>query len=167
MKKHNHLLIFLAIIVLTFSACNNQEKEEAIVVEPINMDNLRVEIQALEDAFSAAEKAKDADAVAAYYSEDAMSYSRNKQPVSGRAAIRENIAKDIANDSLGGYSVYKVVDLFAEGDTAVEIGSWTQFDSTGVEIENGHYMSYFLKRDGKYECVRDMNATTKPKLEGM
>jgi len=166
MKKHNHFLIFLAIVALTFSACN-QVKEEAVVVEPINMDNLRVEIQALEDAFSAAEKAKDADAVAAYYSEDAMSYSRNKQPVSGRAAIRENIAKDIANDSLGGYSVYKVVDLFAEGDTAVEIGSWTQFDSTGVEIENGHYMSYFLKRDGKYECVRDMNATTKPKLEGM
>jgi hypothetical protein len=68
---------------------------------------------------------------------------------------------------LGGYSVYKVVDLFAEGNTAVEIGSWTNFDASGTETENGHYMSYFEKRNGKYECVRDMSTTTKPKEAGM
>ena len=157
MKKITKLLSFLTITALTFSACTNHEKEE-----PIDMANLKVEIQAMEDAFSAAEKAKDADAVVVYYSENAISYSRNKQPTSGRAAIRESIAKSIANDTLGEYSVYKVVDLFAEGDTALEIGSWTQFDASGTETENGYYMSYFEKHDGKYECVRDMNVTTKP-----
>ena len=156
MKKITELLSFLTIIALIFSSCTSVEKEE-----PIDMANLKVEIQAMEDAFSAAEKAKDADAVAVYYNENAVSYSRNNQPASGRAAIRESIAKSIANDTLGGYNVYKVVDLFAEGKTAVEIGSWTQFDASGTETENGYYMSYFEKHDGKYKCVRDMNVTTK------
>ena len=167
MKKTIQFFSFLPILALIFSACSNQQKADPIIAEPINMENLKVEIQAMEDAFSAAEKAKDADKVAAYYSKNAVSYSRNKQPVSGRAAIRESIAKGIANDTLGEYSVYKVVDLFAEGNTALEIGSWTQFDSSGTETENGHYMSYFVKRDGKYECVRDMTAATKPVKDGM
>ena len=54
------------------------------------------------------------------------------------------------------------VDLFAEGNDAVEIGSWTKFDSSGTEILKGNYMSYFQKRDGKYICVRDMSTTSSP-----
>jgi len=162
MKKITELLSFLTIIALIFSSCTSYEK-----AEPIDMANLKVEIQAMEDAYSAAEKAKDADAVVVYYNENAISYGRNTQPASGRAAIRDGIAKSIANDTLGGYNVYKVVDLFAEGNTAVEIGSWTEFDASGTETENGYYMSYFEKHDGKYECVRDMNITTKPLKDGM
>lgn len=162
MKKITKLLSFLTIIALAISSCTQHEKAETI-----DMEKLKVEIQAMEDAFSAAEKAKDADAVVVYYSENAISYGRNKQPTSGKAAIRESIAKSIANDTLGEYNVYKVVDLFAEGNSAVEIGSWTQFDASGTETENGYYMSYFEKNDGKYECVRDMNVTTKPLQDGM
>ena len=118
----------------------------------IDMDNLRVEIQAMEDAFAAAEKAKDADAVASvYYSEDAVSYSRNKQPSVGRAAIRENIAKGFENDTLGEYSVYKVVDLYAEGNTAVEIGSWTNFDADGNEV------GYPLNPNGSVSGIAALN----------
>ena len=162
MKKNIRLLSFLAIIVFAFSACSTAEKPE-----PLDMATVKAEIQAMEDAYAAAEKAKDADAVAAYYSEDAISYSRNTQPVSGRAAIRDRIAERIANDTLGNYNVYKVVDLFAEGNSAVEIGSWTEFNTEGTETENGYYMSYFEKRDGKYKCVRDMSLTTMPEKEGM
>ena len=71
------------------------------------------------------------------------------------------IAQGFASDTLGGSNVYKVVDLFAEGDMAVEIGSWTQLDSTGTKIDSGYYMSYFEKRDGKYQCVRDMSVMNK------
>lgn len=162
MIKNIQLLSLLAIMVFTFTACSTVEKPE-----PLDMATVKAEIQAMEDAYAAAEKAKDADAVAAYYSEDATSYSRNTQPVSGRSAIRDRIAKRIANDTLGTYNVYKVVDLFAEGNSAVEIGSWTEFNTEGAETENGYYMSYFEKRDGKYKCVRDMSLTTMPAKEEM
>ena len=162
MSKSIRLFGFLTFTALILSACATTEKEGVL-----DMEKVRVEIQALEDAYSAGEKANDADAVAAYYSDDAISYSRNKQPLSGKAAIRDKIAKNIANDTTENYYVYKVVGLFAEGNTAVEIGSWTEFDSSGNEKENGNYMSYFQKRDGKYLCVRDMSTTTSPVKSGM
>ncbi len=162
MKQNIRLIGILVITALTFSACTTTEKKETV-----DLEQIKVEIQAMEDAYAAGEKAEDADAVAAYYSDDAISYSRNKQPLNGKAAIRENIASNIASDTTGNYSVYKIVDLFADGDTAVEIGSWTNFDSSGNEVENGHYMSYFQKRDGKYICVRDMSTTTSPVKSGM
>lgn len=164
MKKHIRLFGFLVFTALTFASCTTAEKKETV-----DMEKIKAEIQAMEDAYAAGEKNKDADAVAAYYSEDAISYSRNKQPISGKAAIRKNIANNIANDTTGNYSVYKIVDLFVEsdGDAVVEIGSWTNFDPSGKEVENGNYMSYFQKRDGKYLCVRDMSTTTAPVKSGM
>ena len=162
MRKNTKLFGILAFTALVFAACATTEKEEVL-----DMNKIRVEIQAMEDAYAAGEKAKDADAVAAYYHDDAISYSRNKQPISGRAAIRDNIANNIAKDTTDNYNVYKVVDLFAEGNIAVEIGSWTEFDASGNEKENGNYMSYFQKRDGKYICVRDMSTTTSPVKSGM
>ena len=159
MIKHIRLFGLLAFSSLLFLACNAPEKEVAVALD---MEKITTEIQAMEDGYAAGEKAKDADAVAAYYSDDAVSYSRNKQPIVGRKAIRESIAMNIAKDTTENYSVYKVVDLFADGNTAVEIGSWTDFDDSGKELENGYYMSYFEKRDGKYICVRDMSTTTSP-----
>jgi ketosteroid isomerase-like protein len=126
------------------------------------MGKAKSEIQAIEDAFAAGEKAKDANAVAAYYADDAISYSRNKLPASGKAAIKEQIARQIAEDTTGNYSVYKVVDLFGEGNMLVEIGSWSVLNPSGVEVDKGHYMSYFRKTDEKYACVRDMNVTSTP-----
>jgi ketosteroid isomerase-like protein len=161
MKKYIRLLGLLVFTVFTLVACTSTEKKE-VVEEPVDMEKIKGEIQAMEDAYAAGEKNKDADAVAAYYSEDAISYSRNEEPLVGRAAIRESIANNIANDTTGNYSVYKIVDLFVEGDGAVEIGSWTDFDTSGTQVGKGNYMSYFEKRDGKYICVRDMSTTTSP-----
>ena len=162
MKTNMRLFAFFAFAALFFSACATTEKEEVI-----DMDKVRTEIQAMEDAYAAGQKAEDADAVAAYYSEDAVSYSQNKQPLQGRKAIRDNIAKEIAADTTENYNVYKIVDLFADGNIAVEIGSWTQFDPSGKQLDNGNYMSYFEKRDGKYVCVRDMSTTATPLKSGM
>ena len=157
--KKAGLLLFATLI---FSACSTPEKKETI-----DLEKIATEIQAMEDAYAAAEKAGDADGVVAYYSDDAINYGANLEPASGKAAIREKIAKRLANDTLGNYNVYKIVDLFATGDTALELGSWVQFDSSGKEMENGNYMSYFEKRDGKYLCVRDMSTTTSPVKSGM
>ncbi len=157
MKKTFGITGMIAAAILLFTACAAPEKKEVV-----DMDQLKADIQAMEDAYAAGEKAKDAQAVAAYYSDDAVSYSRNQEPSKGKAAIQESIAKNIASDTTGGYNVYKVVDVFAEGNMAVEIGSWTEMDVNGNEKGHGHYMSYFEKRDGKYVCVRDMNVSSTP-----
>jgi uncharacterized protein (TIGR02246 family) len=156
MRSKFQLALLSGISALVFSACSTDE------TKPVDLEKVKPEIQALEDAFAAAEKAKDAAAVAAYYSEDAISYSRNDQPVSGKSAIKEKMAERLAKDTTGNTSVYKVVDLFAEGNMLVEIGSWTTLSPSGTEVDKGHYMSYFQKRDGKYVCVRDMNVTSTP-----
>ncbi len=158
MKRKFQSVGILAIAVFVLSACSNNAKES----KPLDLEKIKPEIQAMEDAFAAAEKAKDADKVAAYYSDDAISYSRNKPPTSGKAAIRDSIAASIARDTSGNYNVYKIVDLFGEGNMLVEIGSWSERNASGAEVNTGHYMSYFQKRDGKYVCVRDMNATSAP-----
>jgi len=157
MKMKTQLSSLLGMVALLFASC----AKPAEAPKSIDMEKLKVEIQKMEDAYSAAEKAKDADAVAAYYSDDAISYSRNEEPTSGKAAIKERIAKNMAKDSTGSINVYKVVDLWAEGNMAVEIGSWTEIDTAGVE-KKGHYMSFFQLRDGKYLCVRDMNVSSQP-----
>ncbi|MCU0380773.1 MAG: DUF4440 domain-containing protein [Chitinophagaceae bacterium] len=148
----------LLLSALFFNACTQPAKEAA----PLDMAALKTEIQAKEDAFAAAEKAKDADAVAAYYADDAVSYNRNREPLSGKAAIKEGIAQRLAADTTGSLSTYQVVDLFADGDMLVEIGSFTSRNPAGQETDKGHYMSVFQKRDGKYVCVRDMNVTSLP-----
>lgn len=158
MKPQFKLFSLIISAALLFAACTPATTETTAV----DMDQLKVEIQAMEDAFAAGEKAKDVDAVAAYYADDATSFNRNEPPSVGKAAIKEKIAKNIAEDSTGSYNVYKIVDLYAEGNSATEIGSWTKFDAAGTQTENGFYMSYFQKRDGKYLCVRDMGTTSSP-----
>ena len=157
MKSKFQLALLCCIYVLVFSACTSMEKGEAV-----DLDKLKPEIQAMEDAYAAAEKAKDADKVVAYYSDDAVSYGRNRAPEVGKKAIKESLAKRISEDTTGSTNVYKVVDLFAEGNMLVEIGSWTEMSPAGAEVNKGHYMSLFQKRDGKWVCVRDMNVTSSP-----
>lgn len=152
------LTMFFALLALFMASCNSASKAPEVV----SLDTIRAEIQKLEDAYSAAEKAKDVDGIVAYYSDDAISYTRNETPAIGKAAIKESIAARIAKDNSGNNSVYAIVDLFAEGNQAVEIGSWTTLDSAGKELEKGHYMSYFEKRNGKYLCVRDMSVNSMP-----
>jgi ketosteroid isomerase-like protein len=169
MKRITYVLSLLTFVALIFSSCTTESVEKEMPEEAtIDMANLKIEIQAMEDAYAAAEQAKDADAIAkAYYSENAISYSRNNEPAVGREAIGASIAEGIAKDTLGGHNVYKVVDLFADGNFVVEIGSWTEIDASGAEGETGFYMSYFEKEDGKYKCVRDMNVTTKTMKDAM
>jgi uncharacterized protein (TIGR02246 family) len=152
------LAILATITTVIFMACSPREEKTPAV----DMEKAKTEIQALENTYAAAELAKDAAGVAAYYAEDAVSYNRNKEPTIGRAAIQERIAKRIAADTSGNKPTYTVVDIFADGNQLVEIGSFLQANLAGLPADKGYYMSCFEKRDGKYQCVRDMGVTTLP-----
>ena len=149
--------ILIACSTLLIVSCSNEKGATTV-----DLDVVKKDIQAMEDAYAAAEKAKDADKVVAYYSDDAASYSRNRMPEIGKPAIKASLAKRLAEDTAGNSYAYKIVDLFGEGDMLVEIGSWTETSPAGAAVNKGHYLSYFQKRDGKYVCVRDMNVTSSP-----
>ncbi len=159
MKRKFQLTLAAAIFAMFFTACSTPAAEAP---KPVDTDKIKVEIQAMEDAFAKAEKDKNADGVVAYYSDDAISYNRNMPPSVGKAAIKEKVEKQIAKDTAGLTHVYKVVDLFAEGNMVTEVGSFSNLNAAGVEVDKGFYMSCFEKRDGKYVCVRDMSVTTMP-----
>ena len=158
MKSKYQTTVLVAISALFFAACSTP----AEAPKPVDMEKLKVEIQAMEDAFSKGEKEKNADAVVAYYSDDAISYNRNEPPSVGKAAIKEKIVKQLAGDTIGITHVYKVVSLYADGNLANEVGSYTNTNPGGIVVDQGFYMSCFEKRNGKYVCVRDMSVTTTP-----
>ena len=157
MRSKFQLAVLFVMSAFLFSSCSAPATE----AKAMDMDKTKVQIQAMEDAFSAAEKAKDANGVVAYYTDDAISYSRNHEPFTGKEAIKAHIAGELAKDTTGNVNVYKVVDLFGDENTLVEIGSWTVVNPSGTAVDKGHYMSCFQKQaDGSYKCVRDMNATS-------
>lgn len=157
MRCKFQMSILIAVSAVFISACSDVKG-----VSVIDMDKAKTDIQAMEDAYAAAEKAKDADKIVAYYSDDAITYGRNRMPEAGKATIKAGHAKRLAEDTSGNYNVYKVVDVFAEGNMLVEIGAWTEMSPSGAEINKGHFMSYFQNRDGKWVCVRDMSVSSNP-----
>lgn len=158
MKMRTQLTALFGMACLFIASCSAPVEAP----KPVDMEALKVDIQKIEDAYAAAEKVKDAEGVAAYYGEDAVSYNRNEEPTVGRAAIKDRIAARLVKDTTGNHNVYKVVDLFAEGTMAVEIGSWKTLNPEGQEVDKGYYMSYFQNSNGKYLCVRDMSVNSVP-----
>ena len=150
----NLLFLFLTFCGLSFAACETehaQEHEE----EAIDMDALRAELQGMEDAYAKAQIAKDGDAVVVYYADDASSLPPNKPTAVGKAAILALTNEQIAADTSGGTIRFEVIDVFADGNLAVEVGRSISTDADGTE-STGKYISVFEKRDGKWICIRDI-----------
>ncbi len=121
-----------------------------------DLAKIRTEIQAMEDAYAAGLKAKDANAVAAYYADDAVSMANNAPSAVGHAAILKMSQDEIAGDTTNTTVSFEIVDLFAAGDLVVETGKATYTAADGSFIKSGKYMTLFEKRNGKYIAIRDI-----------
>ena len=134
-------------------------------VPAIDMDSVRAEITALEAAYTGATNAKDAEALLAYYADDAQSLPPNKPTLVGKDAIRADYLKEMEGDSTQTTSLMTVNNVWASGDMAVETGTFSVTNEAGEEVAKGKYMSLFEKRDGKYVCIRDIWNSDMPKKE--
>jgi ketosteroid isomerase-like protein len=157
MKKY----LFIALLPLLALACS-QPAETEPVEEPtqeMDMDALKAEIQAMEDAYAAAENAGDIDGILAYYADDAVNMPNEEPIVVGKEAIRNRLSDEMAEaESEGkerGTITFKLEQLYADGDLLVEAGS-SEYTSPDGKVSTGKYVSIFEKRDGKYVCVRDI-----------
>ena len=143
---------FLTLIaLLAFVSCQVEQAEDAIDIQAIKAD-----IQAMEDAYATAQNNKDADAVVVYYADDAHSLGADEPTTIGKAAILARINEDFAQDSSGGTTRFELVDVYACGQIAVEVGRSITTMPDGTE-QWGKYMSLFEKQeDGSYLCIRDI-----------
>ncbi len=145
-----HLMI--ALIVTAFAACTAPPAEP----DPIDLDALKKEFQAMDDAYAEAQNSKNVDGVLAYYTDDAHNLPEDAPTVVGRDAMAQRIKADMAADTTGGTITFEAQEVFADGDLAVYIGHSTYTASDGSK-QMGKYMSIMQKgADGKYLCVRDI-----------
>ena len=157
MKLFKLSILVLAISIFTIG-CNSQpdkktEMEPAKTAEP---DVAKAEIQGLESDWAAADNARNANAVTAFYSNDAISLSNNAPMTMGKAAIQKETEENLAKKPQGETVAYETLEVFGDGNTVTEIGKAISKDASGKVIRTGKYMAVWEKRDGKYICIRDI-----------
>lgn len=121
-----------------------------------DMNKLKETIQALENSWAAADNARDTNALAAFYADDAISLSNNKPMVKGKAAILIDIKEGLTKKAKGSVVSYDVMDVFGNEQTVTETGTSTQKDAAGKIINTGKYMAVWENRNGKLICIRDI-----------
>jgi len=162
MRKLNYsgiatVCVAVSLFVIGCSAPAPKPVETPVVVETKpDMAAVKAEIQALENAWAAADNARDANAVAAFYADDAMSMSNDKPTISGKAAILAEITEGFAKKAAGSNVTYEVQEVFGDENLVTEIGKSTVKDAAGNVTSTGKYMAVWEKRDGKYICIRDI-----------
>src|SRR6185295_1854340 len=136
-------------------ACNSSNEGSAVVV---NNEQIKKEIQAKEDEFAATYNSGVLKDIG-YYADDATSFFQNRPALVGKEAIVEFLKSGLASnyDKIS----FKTDTVFVsnDGNQVVEVGYFKVVDSTNTTVNKGNYMSLFVKRDGRYVCLRDMSAS--------
>lgn len=162
MKKMNYsgiviVCVAISLIVIGCSAPAPKPAETPVIVESKpDLAVIKAEIQTLENAWATADNARDANAVAAFYAENAISMSNDKPSLVGKAAILEDIKANMAKRAAGSTTTYDVQEVFGDENFITEVGKSTNKDASGNVISTGKYMAVWEKRDGKYLCIRDI-----------
>jgi ketosteroid isomerase-like protein len=161
MMKNKILRGGLLMVILALSFACNQKKAEPV----IDKEQVKAEIQAIENKFAAVFTHRNIDSLT-YYADDATSYFVGQEPVVGRDAIHKFIEEELRDFPEGSKMINETIEIYVtdDGNNVAEIGAYKRLDSTGTVIQNGHYFSFFAKRDGRYVCTRDM-ATAHPVAE--
>jgi ketosteroid isomerase-like protein len=155
MKNKTTKKVLLAVSVLTL-ACNSKKEGSPDVVDK---EQIKKEIQAKEDEFAATYNAREVKDIG-YYADDAISFFQNRPALIGKEAIVEFLKSDLSAANSNKIS-FKTDTVFVSNDgiQVLEVGYFKVVDSTNTTVNKGNYMSLFVKRNGKYVCLRDMSAS--------
>jgi ketosteroid isomerase-like protein len=152
--------LLLSFTLSLLIACSPKKAEPVAVV--IDKEQIKKEIQAIENKFAAIYTHRNADSLT-YYADNAVSYFVGQKPVAGKDSIHKFIQDELMYFPEGAKLINETIEVYVsdDGDHVAEIGAYKMVDSAGVILQNGHYFSFFAKIDGKYFCTRDM-ATSHP-----
>lgn len=163
MKTNSYSLLAtccLALSVFTTGCSSTDtkttESTQQVVTKP-DMAVVKAEIQALETAWSAADNARDAQAVVAFYADDAVSMANNAPRLVGKEAILKDVETALAKRVKGSTIAFETLEVFGDGDMVTEVGRAIGKDASGKQTYAGKYMALWEKRNGKYLTIRDIN----------
>lgn len=165
MKKKLLKSIALCVILVLAIACQPKKEEPKTDGKPtVDIGKIKGEIVAIETKMTEMYNMRSA-ASEEYYDDNATSFSQNKPPLVGKFAIDKSIKEDLISLPEGAVISFSVNEIFpsSDGNQVVEIGSFKVVDAKGDIKYKGNYMSLFVKKEGKYVCIRDMGASDMPK----
>ena len=160
--KKSIFLITCVSSVLVFASCQETPKKESpvetTVIETAKPDlaQIRAEIVAVENAWAAAQNAKDVKAIMALYADDVVSMPDGEPMVSGKAAVQKKTEVDFAKPSTYASIAFETLDVYAQGNVVTEVGKTMYKDAAGKTTGGGKYIAVYEKRDGKYLCIREI-----------
>ncbi len=154
----------LAIAFIGISCSKPGERNE---ISSAETDEIRDEIQTLENAYAKAVNENNTAEIMKYYAEDAISYNSDGPPLKGKDAIRTDIRRLSTDFPKTAQITFTVQEVLPSGDKfqVVEIGRYEMKDASGIAFGSGNYFSLFEKRGGKYVCIRDMQTPDTPKTK--
>ncbi len=110
----------------------------------------------MENAWAAAQNAKDINALMAMYAVDAVSMPDGEPMLTDKAAIQKKQEMDFAAPANFSSIAFETLDVYAQGDVATEVGKTMYKDAAGKVTGSGKYIAVFEKQNGKYLCIREI-----------
>lgn len=156
-----------SIVLTAFFFVSCSKPGERSEISSAETDEIRSEIQALENAYAKAVNGNNTAEIMQYYAEDAVSYNSDGPPLKGKDAIRTDIRRlstDFPESAQISFTVQEILPS-ADKFQVVEIGRYEIKDKAGIAFGSGNYFSLFEKRGGKYVCIRDMQTPDTPKTK--
>lgn len=158
MKKTILLLVVLAMV-----ACNTKVETKTERTVTVDKDSIKTAIQNMENAYATALRDKNIEGIMTYYADDAMSIDNGKAPISGKENIRKAIEEQMKSTPANADISMTAQDVLVSDDGGMvsETGIYAVKDSSGTEVSSGYYAVVFQKKDGKYQCVRELVTASK------
>ena len=117
-------------------------------------------IRALEKKWEAAANAGDAAAVAALYSEDAVSFPPKAPMAKGRAAIQASMEEEFAAKKWVTQTI-ETIEVIPHGDYATETGKWIAKHGDGSVESEGAFVALWKNVGGEWKIHRETFNFTK------
>ena len=161
MRKSIGQFLLVVVLGVVVGSC---QKAQAPMAQKADTAAIAAAIDSVNKAFSAAIAARDTDAVANFYSDDARLLPPNVPRADGRAGVRAAWAQFLSTPGLS--LDLKSGDLVTSeaGDLVVDVGKYTmKAQGPKGEIEDiGKYVTVMRKTDGGWKIAVDTFNSDKP-----
>lgn len=143
-------LTVLAVCCMALGACAKTDPPAASAAD-------EAAIRAAQNSWYKAFNARDAAAVAAHYTDDAVVSAPGVPAARGSAAIRDLVAKMAQEFTAEGLTAVEgpASEVGVSGDFAWQGDTYKVVDKSGATQDVGKTLTVFQRRDGKWMMIRD------------